>query len=128
NRRVLEVPRHAAFGIAGEIEIEIDRAAPLQIAHVHAGLAQALHGGEADHDPRPLDAGLVAAGAAVAVAPAAGREIDAFAAPLAGERAHVFRRYAGFLFLPLRRFCHAVFVAEEISLPDVEADGVRAHV
>src|SRR6185437_7203507 len=83
HRGAFEIARHAAIGIAGEIEIEIDRAAPLQIAHIDAGLAEALHGNEAHHDACPLDAGLVAAGAAMAVAPAAGREIDALAAPFA---------------------------------------------
>src|SRR5688572_20860753 len=87
HRRVLEVARHAAFGIAGEIEIEVERAAPLQVAHVAAGLAEPLHRRQAHHYARPLDAGLVAAGAAMAVAPAAGREIDALLPPLAGERA-----------------------------------------
>src|SRR5262245_10413366 len=82
-RRVFEVARHAALGIAGEIEIEVERAAPLQIAHVAAGLADTLHGREAHHHARPRDAGLVAAGAAVAIAPAAGREIDTLPAPLA---------------------------------------------
>ena len=81
HRGVLQVARHAAFGVAGEIEIEIDRRAPLQVAHVAAGLAEPLHRREAHHHARPLDAGLVAAGAAVAVAPAAGREIDALRAP-----------------------------------------------
>src|SRR6202035_900458 len=89
HRGVLEIARHAAVGVAGEIEIEIERAAPLQIAHVDAGLAEALHRREANHHARPLDAGLIAAGAAVAVAPAAGAEIDALLAPFAGESAHV---------------------------------------
>ena len=40
HRGVFEVARHAAFGIAGEIEIEVERAAPLQVAHVDAGLAE----------------------------------------------------------------------------------------
>src|SRR5262249_11337840 len=87
---VLEVARHAAFRIAGEIEIEVERAAPLQIAHVAAGFAQPLHGRKAHHHARPLDAGLIAAGAAMAVAPAAGGEIDALRAPLARARAPVF--------------------------------------
>src|SRR5262249_41746731 len=77
HRGILEVARHAAVGVAREIEIEVERAAPLQIAHVDAGLAQPLHGCEAHHHARPLDAGLVAAGAAVAIAPSAGRQIDA---------------------------------------------------
>src|SRR5262249_18640453 len=102
HRRVLEVARHAAFGVTWEIEIEIEWAAPLQVAHVAAGLAEPLHGREAHHHARPLDAGLVAAGAAVAVAPAAGRKIDTFLPPLAGERAHVLRRDAGLLLLPFR--------------------------
>src|SRR5207344_108634 len=120
-RGVLQVARHASFGITGEVEIEIDRRAPLQVAHVAPGLTEALHRRQAHHHARPLDAGLVAAGAAVAVAPAAGREIDALRAPLAGERANVLGRNAGFLFLPLRRFRDAVLFAGEIGLPDVEA-------
>src|SRR5581483_5301385 len=119
---------HAAFGIARKIEIEVDRAAPLQIAHVDAGLAETLHRAEADHDARPLNAGLVAAGAAVAVAPAAGREIDALSAPLTGERAHVLGRDAGFLLLPFGSLRNAVLVADQVRLPGVEADGMRPHV
>src|ERR1700683_2363347 len=87
HRGVFQIARHAAVGIAGEIEIEVDRRAPLQIAHIDAGLAEALHGGEADHDARPRNAGLVAAGAALAGAPAAGGQIGALFAPLAGARA-----------------------------------------
>src|SRR6185436_10878290 len=101
HRSAFEVARHAAVGITREIEIEVERAAPLQIAHVDAGLAEALHRGQAHHHARPLDAGLVAAGAAVAVAPAAGRQIDALPAPLARERTHVPRRHTGLLLLPL---------------------------
>src|SRR6202035_3495067 len=113
HRGVLEIARHAAVGVAGEIEIEVERAAPLQVAHVDAGLAETLHRGEAHHHARPLDAGLVAAGAAMAVAPAAGREIDALLAPLARERAHVFGGNAGLLLLPLGRLGDAVLVADQ---------------
>ena len=128
HRGVFEIARHAAVGIAGEIEIEVERAAPLQVAHVDAGLAQPLHGDEADHDARPLDAGLVAAGAAMAVAPAAGREIDALLAPFARQRAHVLGRHAGFLLLPFGRLGDAVLFAEEIGLPVVEADRVGLDI
>ena len=128
HRRVLEIARHAAFGIAGEIEIEVERAAPLQVAHVAAGLAEPLHRREAHHHARPLDAGLVAAGAAVAVAPAAGREIDALASPVARQRAHVLRRDAGFLLLPFGRLRNAVLDAEQVVLPLVEADSVGLDV
>ena len=128
HRGVFQIARHAAVGVAGEIEIKVERRAPLQVAHVDAGLAEPLHGDEADHHARPLHAGLVAAGAAVAVAPAAGREIDALSAPFAGERAHVLRRNAGFLLLPLRRFRDAVLFAEQIGLPLVEADGVGLDI
>src|SRR5207248_2007750 len=116
HRGVLKVARHAAFGVAGEIEIKVDRRAPLQVAHVAAGLAETLHRREAHHHAGPLDAGLVATGATVAVAPAAGREIDALLAPLAGERTHVLGRNAGFLLLPLRRLRNAVLFADEIVL------------
>src|SRR5262249_37784333 len=116
HRGVFQIARHAAVGVAGEIEIEVERTAPLQIAHVYAGLAQPLHRGEAHHDARPLDAGLVAAGAAVAVAPAAGRQIDALPAPLARERAHVLGRNAGLLLLPLGRLRNAVLLAEQVGL------------
>src|SRR4029077_4602212 len=75
---VFEIAGHSAVGVAGEIELEIERASPLQIAHVDARLAQSLHRGQTHHDARPLDAGLIAASAAVTVAPAAWREIDAF--------------------------------------------------
>src|SRR6185295_7495572 len=102
--------------------------APLQIAHVAAGLAQPLHGRETHHHPRPLDAGLVAAGAAMAVAPAAGREIDALLPPLAGERAHVLGRDAGLLLLPFRRLRDAVLDAEQVFLPLVEADRMSLDV
>src|SRR5205823_5729611 len=122
----LEVARHAAVGVTGEIEIEIERAAPLQIAHVDARLAQPLHRGEADHHARPLDAGLVAARAAVAVAPASGRKINAFSSPLARERAHIFGRNAGLLLLPLGRLRDAVLLAEKVRLPRIETDGVGA--
>ena len=128
HRGVLEIPRHAAVGIAGEVEIEVERAAPLQIAHVDAGLADALHRREAHHHAGPLDAGLVAAGAAVAVAPAAGREIDALPAPLARERAHVLGGNAGFLLLPFGGLGDAVLVAEEVGLPRIEADRVGGDV
>src|SRR5262249_20570285 len=111
---VLEVARHAAFGVAREIEIEVERAAPLQVAHVAAGLAQPLHGGEAHHHARPLDAGLIAAGAAMAVAPAAGREIDALPAPFTRERAYVLGRNAGLLLLPLGGLRDAVLLAEQV--------------
>ena len=128
HRGVFQIARHAAVGIAGEIEIEVDRRAPLQIAHIDAGLAETLHGDEADHHARPLNAGLVAAGAAMAVAPAAGRQIDALLAPFAGQRAHVLGRNAGLLLLPLGRFRHAVLVAEQIGLPLVEADRVGLDI
>src|SRR4029077_707229 len=88
-RCAFEIARHATLGIAGEIELEVEWAAPLQVTHVDAGLSEALHRREAHHDPRPLDAGLVAASAAMAVAPAAGREIDALPAPFTRERAHI---------------------------------------
>ena len=127
-RGVLEVARHAAFGVAREIKVKVERRAPLQVAHVAAGLAEALHCGEAHHHARPRDAGLVAAGTAVAVAPAAGGEVDALGAPFAGERAHVLRWNAGFFLLPLRRLRDAVLVADEIGLPFVEADGVGLHI
>src|SRR5277367_1570152 len=97
HRSVFEIAGHAAVGIAWKIEIEIERAAPLQIAHVDAGLAEPLHRRETHHDAGPLDAGLVAAGAAMAVAPAAGREVDALPSPFAGERADVLRGNAGLL-------------------------------
>ena len=100
----------------------------MQVAHVDAGLAEALHGGEAHHGARPLDAGLVAAGAAVAVAPAAGCEVDALLAPFARERAHVFGRNAGFPLLPFRRLRDAVLVAQQIGLPFVKADGVGLYI
>ncbi len=128
HRGIFEIARHAAVGIAGEIEIEVDRRAPLQITHVDAGLAEALHGNEAHHDARPGNAGLITAGAAVAVAPAAGREIDALTPPFARQRAHVFCRNAGFLLLPLGRFRNAVIVAKEIGFPFIEADRVGLDV
>src|SRR5262249_23326516 len=128
HRGVFQVTRHAAVGIAGEIEIEVERAAPLQIAHVDARLAEPLHRREAHHHARPLDAGLVAAGRAMTVAPAAGREIDALLAPLAGQCADVPRGYAGLLLLPLGRLRDAVVLAEQIGSPFVEADRVRAHI
>ena len=64
----------------------------------------------------------------MAVAPAAGREIDALAAPFPRQRPHVLRGNAGLLLLPFRRLGDAVFLADEISLPLVEADGVGLHV
>ena len=128
HRGVFKIARHAAFGITGEVELEIERATPLQISHVDAGLAEPLHRGEAHHHARPLDAGLVAAGAAVAVAPAAGRQIDALAPPLSRERADILGRNPGFLLLPFRRLRDAVLFADEIGLPLVEADGVGLHV
>src|SRR6266571_655140 len=128
HRRVFEIPRHAAVRVAGEIELEIERAAPLQITHIDAGLAQPLHRGQAHHDARPLDAGLVAARATMTVAPAAGREIDALLAPFARERAHVFCRNTCLFLLPFRRLRSAVLLAEEIGLPLIEPDRVRLHV
>src|SRR5262249_58644654 len=99
-----------------------------RMPRVAARVPEPLHGGQAHHDARPWDAGLVAAGAAMAVAPAAGREIDALPAPFARERAHVLCRHAGLLLLPLRRLGDAVFFAEQIGPPFVEADGVGLHV
>ncbi len=125
---VLEIARHAAFAVAREVEIEIERAAPLQIAHVDAGLAEPLHRREAHHHARPLDAGLVAAGAAVAVAPAAGREIDALLAPFTRQRTHVPGGNTGLLLLPFRRLGNAVLLADEIGLPFVETDRVGLDV
>jgi len=92
------------------------------------GLSQSLHRGQTDHDARPLDTGLVAAGAAVAVAPAARRKINALLAPFARERAHVLGRNAGLFLLPLRRLRDAVLLAEQIGLPFVEADGVGLDI
>ena len=123
-----EIARHAAIGIAGEIEIEVDRGAPLQVPHIDAGLAQSLHRDEAHHRARPLDAGLVAAGAAMAVAPAAAGEISALLCPFARERAHVLGRNAGLLLLPFRRFRRPVLLAHDIGLPRVEADGVGRDI
>ena len=100
----------------------------MQVAHVDARLAEPLHRGQAHHDARPLDTGLVAAGAAMAVAPTAGREIDAFPDPLACERTHVLCRHAGLFLLPLRRLPDAVLFAEEICAPFIETDGVGLHV
>ena len=100
----------------------------MQVAHVDAGLAQPLHRGQAHHDARPLDAGLVAAGAAVAVAPAAGRQIDPLPAPFARQRAHVLGRHAGFLLLPFGRLGNAVLLADQIGLPGVESDRVGLHI
>ena len=128
HRGVLQIAGHAAVGIAGEIEIEVDRRAPLQVADIDAGLAQPLHGGEADHHAGPWNAGRVAAGAAVAVAPAAGRQIDALLAPFARKRAYVLGRNAGFLLLPLGRLRNAVVVAEKIGLPLVEPTVVGRDV
>src|SRR5207302_304416 len=107
---------------------EIERAAPLQIAHVYAGLAKALHSDQTHHHARPLNSGLVAAGAAVAVAPAARCEINALPAPFAGQRANIFGRNAGLFLLPLRRFGNAVLLAEQIGLPLVETDSVRLDI
>src|SRR5690606_13939832 len=115
--RAFDVAGHAAFGVTGEIEIQVDRAAPLQVAHVDAGLAETLHRDQADHGARPLDAGLVAAGAAVTVAPAAGRKIGALARPFAGQRADILGGDAGFLLLPFRRLRNPVFLAHDVGLP-----------
>src|ERR1700720_2090159 len=72
-------------------------APPLQGPHVAARLPEPLHRRQAHHHARPLDAGLVAAGAAMTVAPAAGRGIDAPPAPLPGARAPGAGRAAGLL-------------------------------
>ena len=87
------------------------------------GLAEALHGDQADHDTRPLDAGLVAAGAAVPVTPAARAEIGFFAAPISGQRPYRLGRHARLGFLPFRGLGHAIFVAQNVIAPHVEADG-----
>ena len=128
HRRLLDIAGHAAVGVAREIEVEIDRGAPLQIAHVDAGLAQSLHRDQAHHGARPLDAGLVAAGAAVAVAPTAAAEISAFGRPFARQRAHVLGWNAGLLLLPFGRLGHAIALAHDIGLPGVEAGRVRLDV
>src|SRR5208282_3724677 len=56
------------------------------------------------------------------------RKIDAFAAPFARQRAHVFGRHAGFGFLPFGRLGDAILLAQQIRLPLVEADGMGCHV
>src|SRR5262249_57187627 len=95
---------------------------------VHARFAEALHGNEANHDARPLNSGLITASAAVTIAPAARREIDALLTPFPCQCADVFGRNAGFLFLPLWRFRDAVLFAEQLGFPLVEAHRVRLDI
>src|SRR5262249_54171770 len=68
--------------------------------------------------------GLITASAAVTIAPAARREIDALLTPFPCQCADVFGRNAGFVFLPLWRFRDAVLFAEQIGFPLVEAHRV----
>ena len=124
-RGVGHVAGDAALGVAREEERQIDRRAPLQIAEIHARLAQPLHRHEAHHRARPLVAGGAAAGAAEAVAEPAGGEIGALGAPLPRQRAHRARRHAGLALLPFGRLGDAVVVAEDVALPLLEA--VRAR-
>ena len=114
---VVYIAGHATIGVAGEIEIEIVRRTPLQIAHIDAGLAEPLHRDQADHRPRPLNPGGISARAAVTVAPGAGAEIGFLRSPFSGECADVAGRHAGFRFLPLGRFRRAVGLAEHIVGP-----------
>ncbi len=125
---VLHVARHAALGVAGEVEVEVDRRAPLQVAEVDAGLAEALHRHQAYAHARPLDASGVAARAAVAGAPAARAEVGALGAPFAGQRADVAGGNAGFLLGPFGSLGDAVLLAEEVGLPHVEPLGTGGDV
>jgi hypothetical protein len=63
-RRPDQVTRDAALGIAGEVEREVERRAPLQIAEIDSRLAPALHRHHQDHAARPLRARRRAARAA----------------------------------------------------------------
>ena len=126
--RVVYVARHAAVGIAWKVEIEVVGRAPLQIAHVDAGLAEPLHRDEADHRARPLNPGGISAGAAVAVAPGAGAQVGLLGSPFSCERANVACGHAGLRFLPFGRFRDTVGFAEDVVGPLLEADGVSRNV
>ena len=125
---VFHVSRHAAFCVAREIEIEIDRRAPLQVAEVDARFAEPLHGHQADADPGPLDAGGIAACPAMAGAPAAGAEVGTLGAPFPRQGADVAGRNAGFLGRPFRRLGRAVVLAQDIGLPFIEPLGAGGDV
>ena len=125
--RVEDVPRDHPFRIAGKIEIGIERGPLGHIAHVDAGLADALHGHETDHRAGPFVAGGIAAGAAESCASARG-EIGLFRPPFPGQGADVFGGYARFVLLPLGRLRDAVLFAEDIVSPFLETDGAVRYI
>ena len=100
--------------------MQIKRRRPLQIAQIDARLADTLHGHEADHGARPLNACGIAAGAAIAVAGATSGEIGLLVAPGAGQGAHILGGNTGFLFLPFRSLRNAVFVTQNVGFPGIE--------
>ncbi len=117
----------AALVVAREPEGGVAGRALRRGPDVDAGLAQALHGGQGDHRPRPLVAGGGAAGAAE-TALAAGGEHGLLGAPLPGQGPDLPGGDAALALRPLRRLGHVVGLAEDVVLPLVEADGAGGHV
>ena len=108
---MVQVSGHAAVCVTGEIKVKIHRCSPLQVANVNTRLAQALHRDQAHHGASPLDAGGVAAGTAVPIAPSANPEVGFLASPFTRQRPHIAGRYGGFGFLPFGAFGDAVLLA-----------------
>src|SRR4029077_5153438 len=92
----LQLARYATIGIAGEIELVVDRRAELQAAHVDAGLSETAHGHQHHHATRPLLTGGTTPGAAEARTAHAAGQVGLFLRPHPGECAHILRRNAGF--------------------------------
>ena len=108
---MVQVSGHAAVCVTGEIKVKIHRCSPLKVANVNTRLAQALHRDQAHHGASPLDAGGVAAGTAVPIAPSANPEVGFLASPFTRQRPHIAGRYGGFGFLPFGTFGDAVLLA-----------------
>src|SRR5690349_5118778 len=124
----LQLARYATIGIAGEIELVVNRRAELQTAHVDAALSETAHGHQHHHAARPLLTGSTAPGAAEARTAHTAGQVSLFLRPHPGECAHVLRRNAGFRLLPLRCLRHPVGFAHHIGAPLIEPGGPGADV
>ena len=93
----------------------------MQVAVVDPGPPHALHCHQAGAGARPLDAGGRTAGAAMAIAPAAGTKVSLFLAPLSREGADILGGDTGFALLPFGCFGYAVLFAQNVVLPYLKA-------
>ena len=115
-----QVAGHAAIGIAREGEAQIDGRAPLEQAVIDARFAYALHGHQAGHGARPLNACGRAAGAAVTIAPTTRAQIGLPARPAPRQCAHFPGRNAGLQLLPFGRLRDAILDAQQVIAPFIE--------